>query len=65
MTPVLIFYALESRPTLSLLLDMAAFYTFEDLSGSNDPVNTDNPFQGLIDACGDDAVSSYRMINQQ
>jgi hypothetical protein len=36
---------------------MAAFYTFEDLSGSKDPVNKDNPYQGLLDACQNDPVS--------
>lgn len=38
---------------------MAAYYTFEDLSGSKDPVNADNPYQGLIDACSNDMVISF------
>jgi len=47
---------IKEKPSLSLA--MTAFYTFEDLSGSNDPVNPDNPYQDLIDACGNDAVSA-------
>ncbi|KAF2764204.1 hypothetical protein EJ03DRAFT_282499 [Teratosphaeria nubilosa] len=36
---------------------MAAYYTFEDLSGSNnDPAHADNPYQGLIDASGNNAT---------
>ncbi|KAH9828119.1 hypothetical protein Tdes44962_MAKER09466 [Teratosphaeria destructans] len=36
---------------------MAAYYTFEDLSGSNDdPAHANNPYQGLIDASGNDAT---------
>lgn len=35
---------------------MAAFYTFQDLSGANTPVTGDNPYQDLIAACHDDSV---------
>ncbi|OTA39761.1 hypothetical protein BTJ68_00268 [Hortaea werneckii EXF-2000] len=35
---------------------MAAYYTFEDLSGSNTPSNSDNPYEGLLEACGNDAT---------
>ena len=39
---------------------MAAYYTFEDLSGANTPVTGDNPYQDLIAACHDDPVSCCR-----
>jgi hypothetical protein len=36
---------------------MAAFYTFEDLSGaSSNGVKSDNPYQDVIDACENNAV---------
>jgi hypothetical protein len=37
---------------------MAAFYTFEDLSGAptNSTAKSDNPYQDVIDACSNDAV---------
>lgn len=34
---------------------MAASYTFEDLSGAT-PTVSDNPYDGLIEACHDNAV---------
>ncbi|KAK5168995.1 uncharacterized protein LTR77_006304 [Saxophila tyrrhenica] len=33
---------------------MAAYYTFEDYSGTSTPVTGDNPYQDLIAACNDD-----------
>ncbi|KAK5119246.1 hypothetical protein LTR85_007860 [Meristemomyces frigidus] len=33
---------------------MAAYYTFEDLSGTTTPTNSDNPYEGLIEACQED-----------
>jgi hypothetical protein len=38
---------------------MAASYTFEDLSGATSAVS-DNPYDGLIEACHDNSASSYR-----
>jgi hypothetical protein len=39
---------------------MAAYYTFEDLSGAaannNSTTKSDNPYQDVIDACSNDAV---------
>ncbi|KAK3724526.1 hypothetical protein LTR37_001150 [Vermiconidia calcicola] len=35
---------------------MAAFYTFEDLSGTSTPVTGDNPYKDLIAACHDDPI---------
>jgi len=35
---------------------MAAVETFRDLSGSSKIEDGGNPYQGLIDACNDDAV---------
>lgn len=35
---------------------MAVVETFQDLSGSCDIEDGGNPYQGLIDACNDDAV---------
>lgn len=37
---------------------MAAYYTFEDLSGSTTPSNPDNPYEGLIEACNNNAVGA-------
>lgn len=37
---------------------MAAYYTFEDLSGTSTPVTSDNPYQDLIAACHNDPVSN-------
>ena len=40
---------------------MAAYYTFEDLSGNATKPSTttsDNPYDGLIESCEDDAVST-------
>lgn len=37
---------------------MAAYYTFEDLSGStSNGAKTDNPYHDLIESCDNDAVS--------
>ena len=39
---------------------MAAYYTFEDLSENPKKLSTkstDNPYDGLIEACEDDPVS--------
>lgn len=33
---------------------MAAYYTFEDLSGSTDHPKTDNPYHDLIESCNND-----------
>lgn len=33
---------------------MAAYYTFEDLSGSSDHPKTDNPYHDLIESCNND-----------
>ncbi|EMC95653.1 hypothetical protein BAUCODRAFT_498260 [Baudoinia panamericana UAMH 10762] len=33
---------------------MAAFYTFEDLSGGQTSSSSDNPYDGLLEACGHD-----------
>lgn len=41
---------------------MAAYYTFEDLSGLNTPSNSDNPYEGLLEACGNDAVRLTRSM---
>lgn len=35
---------------------MAAYYTFEDYSGTSTPNKTDNPYDGLIDNCNNDPV---------
>jgi len=35
---------------------MAAYYTFEDLSGQSIPSHSDNPYDGLIVACNGDPV---------
>lgn len=35
---------------------MAAYYTFEDYSGTSTPNKTDNPYDGLIDDCNNDPV---------
>lgn len=35
---------------------MAAFYTFHDLSGSTIQSTSDNPYEGLIEACRNDPV---------
>ncbi|KAK3669903.1 hypothetical protein LTR78_010214 [Recurvomyces mirabilis] len=37
---------------------MAAFYTFEDLSGGkNTPTTSENPYDGLIEACNNDCTA--------
>jgi len=36
---------------------MAAFYTFEDLSGSATPNHSPRPYEALIEACNNDPVS--------
>ena len=36
---------------------MAAYYTFEDLSGQSTPNNSDNPYEGLLEACNNDPVA--------
>jgi hypothetical protein len=41
-----------------LTAKMAASYTFEDLSGAT-PTVSDNPYDGLIEACHDNPASSY------
>lgn len=45
---------------------MAAYYTFEDLSGSTTPnVSTspsDNPYASLIESCHNDPVSTFHLI---
>lgn len=35
---------------------MAAYYTFEDYSGTSTPNTSDNPYDGLIDNCNNDPV---------
>jgi hypothetical protein len=35
---------------------MAAYYTFEDLSGTLTSNNSDNPYDGLIENCKNDPV---------
>jgi hypothetical protein len=35
---------------------MAAYYTFEDYSGASTPNKSDNPYDGLIEACSSDPV---------
>jgi hypothetical protein len=35
---------------------MAAYYTFEDYSGTSTPNKSDNPYDGLIEACSSDPV---------
>jgi hypothetical protein len=35
---------------------MAAYYTFEDYSGTSTPSKSDNPYDGLIEACSSDPV---------
>lgn len=39
---------------------MAAFYTFEDYSGTSTPSTSENPYDGLIEACNNDPVSHDR-----
>ena len=39
---------------------MAAYYTFEDYSGTSTPNKSDNPYDGLIQNCNDDPVR-YRL----
>lgn len=39
---------------------MAASYTFEDLSGAT-PAISDNPYDGLIEACHDKSASKHRI----
>lgn len=39
------------------IVKMAASYTFEDLSGAT-PTVSDNPYNGLIEACHDNSASS-------
>jgi hypothetical protein len=41
----------EHRPST-----MAAYYTFEDYSGTSTPNKSDNPYDGLIEACDSDPV---------
>lgn len=40
---------------------MAAYYTFEDLSGSTKPGTSDNPYEALISDCQNDPV---RAVNR-
>jgi hypothetical protein len=35
---------------------MAAYYTFEDYSGTSTPNKSDNPYDGLIENCNNDPV---------
>ena len=35
---------------------MAAYYTFEDYSGTSTPNTSDNPYDGLIENCKNDPV---------
>ncbi|KAK4539673.1 hypothetical protein LTR36_010436 [Oleoguttula mirabilis] len=42
---------------------MAAYYTFEDLSGSTTPSSSDNPYQGLIEACQHDHAQIQARYN--
>jgi hypothetical protein len=39
---------------------MAAYYTFEDYSGTSTPNKSDNPYDGLIEACESDPVRTSR-----
>lgn len=39
---------------------MAAYYTFEDYSGTSTPNKSDNPYDGLIEACESDPVGTSR-----
>jgi hypothetical protein len=39
-----------------LIVNMVASYTFEDLSGATSTVS-DNPYDGLIEACHDNSAS--------
>ena len=43
-----------------LIAKMAASYTFEDLSGAT-PTVSDNPYDGLIEACHNKSASSHRI----
>ncbi|TKA61022.1 hypothetical protein B0A55_11446 [Friedmanniomyces simplex] len=37
---------------------MSAYYTFEDLSGQRTPAHSDNPYDGLLEACNHDPVNN-------
>lgn len=39
-------------------ITMAAYYTFEDYSGTSTPNKSDNPYDGLIENCNNDPVRS-------
>lgn len=40
---------------------MAAYYTFEDYSGTSTPNTSDNPYDGLIEASGNDPVRNHSL----
>jgi hypothetical protein len=49
----------RKQQNTNLGIEMAAYYTFEDLSGTSTPVTGDNPYQDLIAACHDDPVLNF------
>lgn len=53
-----LFFDSSINSDVSNRLKMAASYTFEDLSGAGSSTS-DNPYDGLIEACENDPVSPY------
>lgn len=43
---------------MSTATAMAAYYTFEDYSGTSKPQKGENPYDGHIESCNDDPVNS-------
>jgi len=43
---------------------MAAYYTFEDYSGSSAPQKGDNPYDGLLETCNNDPVQLQLLHTQ-